>query len=74
MTLGMKKVAERFSHVLPHALSCASIMKVVALLSGGKDSCYNLLHCVHNGHTIVAAATLSPPSGKGLDTRNQHAC
>ena len=36
-------------------------MKVVGLLSGGKDSCYNLLHCVKNGHQLVALATLSPP-------------
>ncbi|PWY98963.1 hypothetical protein BCV70DRAFT_201181 [Testicularia cyperi] len=36
-------------------------MKVVGLLSGGKDSCYNLLHCVQQGHEIVALATLAPP-------------
>lgn len=41
-------------------------MKYVALLSGGKDSCYNLSHCNANGHDLVAAATLAPPSGKGL--------
>ncbi|KAG6336691.1 hypothetical protein ID866_2398 [Astraeus odoratus] len=39
-------------------------MKYVALLSGGKDSCFNLLHCKKNGHKLVAAATLSPESGK----------
>ncbi|KAI6130411.1 hypothetical protein EDD16DRAFT_1085596 [Pisolithus croceorrhizus] len=39
-------------------------MKYVALLSGGKDSCFNLLHCLKNGHQLVAAATLSPESGK----------
>lgn len=39
-------------------------MKYVALLSGGKDSCYNLSHCNANGHQLVAAATLSPQSGK----------
>ncbi|KAL4076098.1 hypothetical protein J3A83DRAFT_4224936 [Scleroderma citrinum] len=39
-------------------------MKYVALLSGGKDSCFNLLHCKKNGHKLVAAATLSPQSGK----------
>ncbi|KAI9325237.1 hypothetical protein BDR26DRAFT_817542 [Obelidium mucronatum] len=33
-------------------------MKVVALLSGGKDSCFNLMHCVANGHEIVAVANL----------------
>ncbi|EGO27827.1 hypothetical protein SERLADRAFT_360402, partial [Serpula lacrymans var. lacrymans S7.9] len=39
-------------------------MKYVALLSGGKDSCYNLLHCHKNGHELVAAASLSPETGK----------
>ncbi|KAK0546713.1 hypothetical protein OC845_004471 [Tilletia horrida] len=39
-------------------------MKVVGLLSGGKDSCYNLCHCVRQGHELVAVATLAPPQGK----------
>ncbi|KAJ3517961.1 hypothetical protein NLJ89_g148 [Agrocybe chaxingu] len=39
-------------------------MKYVALLSGGKDSCYNLLHCRQNGHELVAAASLRPEPGK----------
>ncbi|KAJ6539476.1 hypothetical protein B0H19DRAFT_361581 [Mycena capillaripes] len=39
-------------------------MKYVALLSGGKDSCYNLLHCQRNGHELVSAASLGPEPGK----------
>ncbi|KAG9015493.1 hypothetical protein FRB94_000098 [Tulasnella sp. JGI-2019a] len=39
-------------------------MKVVGLLSGGKDSCYNLVHCVQNGHEPVVLASLRPPIGK----------
>ncbi|KAH8080204.1 hypothetical protein HD553DRAFT_122492 [Filobasidium floriforme] len=39
-------------------------MKVVALLSGGKDSCFNMMHCIANGHDIVALATLVPEEGK----------
>ncbi|CAH7688212.1 meiotically up-regulated gene 71 protein [Phakopsora pachyrhizi] len=39
-------------------------MKVVGLLSGGKDSCYNLCHCVGNGHQLVALASLGPEPGK----------
>ncbi|GFY39585.1 diphthine--ammonia ligase [Trichonephila inaurata madagascariensis] len=35
-------------------------MKVVALVSGGKDSCYNMLQCVAHGHEIVALAHLLP--------------
>jgi hypothetical protein len=41
-------------------------MKYLALLSGGKDSCYNLVHCAKNGHELVAAASLRPGAGKGL--------
>jgi diphthine-ammonia ligase len=40
-------------------------MKYVALLSGGKDSCYNLVHCAQNGHELIAAASLRPEDGKG---------
>ncbi|GAA5858607.1 hypothetical protein JCM8547_001388 [Rhodosporidiobolus lusitaniae] len=39
-------------------------MKVVGLLSGGKDSVYNLLHCVLQGHQPVCVASLGPPEGK----------
>ncbi|OQR89932.1 hypothetical protein ACHHYP_05931 [Achlya hypogyna] len=37
-------------------------MKVVALVSGGKDSVYSLLKCVEHGHEIVCLATLTPPA------------
>ncbi|CAM4570198.1 unnamed protein product [Lepidochelys olivacea] len=35
-------------------------MRVVALISGGKDSCYNMMQCVAAGHQIVALANLRP--------------
>lgn len=35
-------------------------MRVVALVSGGKDSCYNMMQCVSEGHQIVALANLHP--------------
>ncbi|KAL6941457.1 hypothetical protein ACO0RG_002588 [Hanseniaspora osmophila] len=35
-------------------------MKFVALVSGGKDSCYNILHCLCNGHELAAMANLHP--------------
>jgi diphthine-ammonia ligase len=41
---------------------------VVGLLSGGKDSCYNLCHCEKLGHRVAALATLAPPEGKGEQT------
>ncbi|KAG9285365.1 hypothetical protein G9A89_010840 [Geosiphon pyriformis] len=42
-------------------------MKVVALISGGKDSCFNMMHCVKNGHEIVALANLKPPDSSNKD-------
>lgn len=38
-------------------------MKVVALLSGGKDSLYNLFLATREGHEVVAIANLKPPEG-----------
>ena len=40
-------------------------MKVVALVSGGKDSCYSMMKCVEHGHEIVALANLHPPASGG---------
>ncbi|TLS23814.1 hypothetical protein PpBr36_08667 [Pyricularia pennisetigena] len=36
-------------------------LNVIALISGGKDSFYSLLHCLANGHRVVALANLHPP-------------
>ncbi|KAF9609818.1 hypothetical protein IFM89_018672 [Coptis chinensis] len=35
-------------------------MKVVGLVSGGKDSCYAMMKCLEYGHEIVALANLMP--------------
>lgn len=35
-------------------------MKFVALISGGKDSFYNIMQCMKNGHTLLALANLHP--------------
>ncbi|GLT57806.1 hypothetical protein SLA2020_307540 [Shorea laevis] len=35
-------------------------MKVVALVSGGKDSCYAMMKCIQYGHQVVAVANLLP--------------
>ncbi|XP_039234245.1 diphthine--ammonia ligase isoform X5 [Pipra filicauda] len=40
-------------------------MRVVALISGGKDSCYNMMQCVAAGHQIVALANLRPAENRG---------
>lgn len=42
-------------------------MKVVALLSGGKDSLYNLYLATKEGHEIVAIANLRPPQSNEGD-------
>ncbi|EME80323.1 uncharacterized protein MYCFIDRAFT_31828 [Pseudocercospora fijiensis CIRAD86] len=36
-------------------------LNVVALISGGKDSFFSILHCQANGHKVVALANLHPP-------------
>lgn len=36
------------------------ILNVIALISGGKDSFYSILHCIKNGHNIVALGNLYP--------------
>ena len=40
--------------------SPAQGLNVIALVSGGKDSFFSLLHCQANGHRIVALANLHP--------------
>ncbi|CAO4361576.1 unnamed protein product [Caenorhabditis nigoni] len=42
-------------------------MEVVGLISGGKDSCYNLMCAVREGHKIVALANLHPPKDSDSD-------
>lgn len=47
----------------------ATGLNVIALVSGGKDSFFSLLHCRANGHRIVALANLHPPlSGSSSTT------
>ena len=38
-------------------------LNVIALISGGKDSFFSLLHCIEHGHRVVALANLFPASG-----------
>ena len=39
----------------------APTLRVIALISGGKDSFYTILHSVQNGNPVVALANLYPP-------------
>lgn len=38
----------------------AESLNVIALISGGKDSFFSILHCIHNNHRVVALAHLYP--------------
>lgn len=46
-------------------------MRVVGLISGGKDSIFNLMQCIAAGHEIVALANLYPV-GKGEKIKFLH--
>ncbi|CAG5135738.1 unnamed protein product [Candidula unifasciata] len=43
-------------------------MKTAALISGGKDSCFNMMCCIAEGHEIVALANLRPMYKDELDS------
>lgn len=43
-------------------------MKVVALVSGGKDSTFNMMQCIAAGHEIVALANVVPHSKTEIDS------
>lgn len=36
-------------------------MRFIGLLSGGKDSVYNIMECIKHGHELVAVAHMQPP-------------
>lgn len=44
-------------------------LNVIALISGGKDSFYSLLHCIHHGHRVVALANLFPAEDASSSSR-----
>ena len=43
-------------------------MEVVALISGGKDSCYSIMHCLQQGLRVVALANIHPETDTDLDS------
>lgn len=47
-------------------------MKVIALISGGKDSTFNMMECVKNGHEIVALVNLRPPLCQSAKNENHN--
>lgn len=56
---GLVKPRDRFCRAVS-TMSKPVAHKVVALVSGGKDSCFNMVECVRHGHEIVALANLKP--------------
>ena len=46
-------------------------LKVIALISGGKDSLFSILHCFANGHDVVALANLYPNDAQQDSAGNQ---
>lgn len=51
----------------------AESLHVIALISGGKDSFYSLLHCLENGHKVVALGNLYPPAPLGISASAEDA-
>ena len=49
----------------------SSSMKVIALVSGGKDSTFNMMECVRMGHEIVALANLFPAGSEDADAPDE---
>ncbi|KIX97706.1 uncharacterized protein Z520_06484 [Fonsecaea multimorphosa CBS 102226] len=47
-------------------------LNVIALISGGKDSLFSILHCLKNGHKVVALANLYP-STRSVTSGQGHA-
>ena len=48
-----------------------SSLKVIGLISGGKDSFFSLLHCLANNHRVVALVNLYPPAGPSLASEQE---
>lgn len=57
-----------YCSVIVSAYNIVGKMRTVALISGGKDSCYNMMQCVGAGHTIVALANLQPTHKDEMDS------
>ncbi|KAF2842812.1 adenine nucleotide alpha hydrolases-like protein [Patellaria atrata CBS 101060] len=45
-------------------------LNVIALISGGKDSFFSILHVLANGHRVVALANLHPSDTENEDTNS----
>lgn len=43
-------------------------MKFIGLISGGKDSFFNIYHCISQGHELVALGNLYPEISDEIDS------
>lgn len=50
----------------------AESLNVIALISGGKDSFFSILHCLQNNHRVVALANLYPSSSHDVSDLNSY--
>ena len=46
-------------------------MKFLALISGGKDSIFNIMKCIENGHELVLLINLYPESNCVINYTNK---
>ena len=47
-------------------------LNVIALISGGKDSIYSILHCLQNGHKVVAMGNVYPLPRASSESKESH--
>jgi diphthine-ammonia ligase len=47
-------------------------LNVIALISGGKDSIYSILHCLQNGHKVVALGNVYPLPRNSSKSKESH--
>jgi diphthine-ammonia ligase len=56
-------------------MASTNSLKVIALISGGKDSLFSILHCLALGHEVIALANLYPappdPDGKSCGQEDE---
>lgn len=61
------RIAQTTQKPIPsHPAMASAGLNVIALVSGGKDSFFSALHCLENGHQLVALANLHPPVSVGV--------
>lgn len=59
------------SAIVPSNVKPQQSLNVIALISGGKDSFFSILHCLQNGHKIVALGNLHPIDAGGEELKER---